>query len=94
MPTDYQPVAMLKAVHTGPGASKATTEEAGGLDLVCIAHGARVMLCANLWVEVGLVNGAIGTVVAICYESDLCPTVLPVAVTGKFDSYNYQMVRF
>ena len=41
-----QPVAMLKAVHNGPGAFKATSEEAGGLDpVICIAQGAKVMLC-------------------------------------------------
>ena len=61
------PVAVLRAIHTGPGASKASTDDAGGLEpVVFIAHGARVMLSANLWVEVGLVNGALGTVEAIC----------------------------
>ena len=54
-----------------PGASKATSDDAGGLEpVICIPHGARVMLSANLWVEVGLVNGALGTVEAICYEGD------------------------
>ncbi len=46
------------------------------------------MLSANLWVEVGLVNGALGTVVAICYDSDHSPPDLPIAVTVRFDSYS------
>ena len=55
-----QPIAVLRGVHTGPGASKATLDDAGGLEpVICIAHGARVMLSANLWVEVGLFNGAV-----------------------------------
>lgn len=84
-----QPIALIKAVHTGPGACKATTDDAGGLEpAICIAHEARVMLCANLWVDVGLVNGATGTVVAICYESGQCPPDLPVAVMVRFDSYS------
>ena len=84
-----QPIAVLSAVHTGPGASKATSDDAGGLEpVICIAHGARVMLSANLWVEVGLVNGALGTVEAICYEGDQRPPNLPIVVTVKFDSYS------
>ena len=81
------PIAVLSAVHMGPGASKATSDDAGGLE-PCIAHGARVMLSANLWVEVGLVNGALGTVEAIYYEGDQRPPNLPIAVTVKFDSYS------
>ena len=69
-----QPVAMLKAVHKGPGAFKATSEEASGLDpVICIAQDAKVMLCANLWEDVALVNGARGTIVAICYENGHSP---------------------
>ena len=83
-----QPVALIKAVHTGPGAGSAAVDDAGGLEpVVCIAHGARIMLSANLWVEVGLVNGALGTVVAICYEDNHGPPDLPVAVMVRFDSY-------
>ena len=60
------PVAEIKAVHSGPGASKASADNAGGLEpLVCLAHGARVMLTANLSVQACLVNGAVDTVVAI-----------------------------
>ena len=84
-----QPTALIKAVHSGPGAAKATTDEAGGLEpAICIAHDARVMLTANLWVQEGLVNGAVRTVKAICYLSGESPPTLPVAVTVKFDSYN------
>ena len=83
-----QPVAVIKAVHSGPGASKASFDDAGGLQpVVHIAHGARVMLTFNLWVEVGLVNGAVGTVEAICYGEGESPPSLPVAVTVHFDSY-------
>ena len=82
------PVAMIKAVHSSPGASKCSVEDAGGLEnVVCIAQGARVMLTSNLWVQAGLVNGAVGTVAAICYKSDQHPPCLPVAVTVRFDSY-------
>ena len=45
------------------------------------------MLTANLWVDMGLVNGAMGTVVAICYSNGGIPPHLPVAVMVSFDSY-------
>ena len=35
-----QPVATIKAVHKGPNAAKASSDEAGGLEpVVCLAHG-------------------------------------------------------
>lgn len=83
-----QPIATIKAIHIGPNASKASSEDAGGLEpIICLAHGARVMLTANLWVDMGLVNGAMGTVVAICYSNGGTPPHLPVAVMVRFDSY-------
>ena len=45
------------------------------------------MLSSNLWVEAGLVNGAMGTVKAICYNSG-GPPHLPIAVMVSFDSYS------
>ena len=45
------------------------------------------MLIANLWVEAGLVNGAVGTVTSICYEN-ASPPDLPLAVMVKFDNYS------
>ena len=83
-----QPIATIKAVHTGPNAAKASSDDAGGLEsIICLAHGARVMLTANLWVDMGLVNGSMGTVVAICYGNRGAPPHLPVAVMVRFDSY-------
>ena len=46
------------------------------------------MLSLNLWVDMGLVNGAMGTVQAICYHEGSAPPDLPVAATVLFDSYS------
>ena len=82
------PVATIKAIHSGPNAAKASSEDAGGLEpIICLSCEARVMLTANLWVDKGLVNGSMGKVVAICYRSNETPPNLPVAVVVKFDSY-------
>ena len=83
-----QPVATIRAVHTGPNASKASPGDAGGLQpIICMAEGAHVMLTSNLWTEGGLVNGAMGTVAAIVYKGGDAPPALPVAIMVYFDSY-------
>ena len=83
-----QPITTIKAVHTGPNAAKCSADDAGGLEaVVFLAQSARVMLTSNLWVDVGLVNGAMGTVQAICYTTG-GPPDLPIAVMVRFDNYS------
>ena len=83
-----QPIATIKAVHTGANAAKASSDDADGLEVViCLAKSAHVMLTSNLWVEVGLVNGAMGSIKAMCYRNG-GPPDLPLAVMVKFDHYS------
>lgn len=45
------------------------------------------MLTANLWQEVGLCNGAAGTVYQILFHEDHQPPDLPIAILVDFDRY-------
>ena len=83
-----KPLATIKAVHTGANASKAPSDDASGLEpIVCLAQSARIMLTNNLWVDVGVVNGAMGTIEAMCYRTG-GPPDLPLAVMVRFDNYS------
>ena len=42
--------------------------------MMLVAKSARVMLISNLWVEVGLVNGAVGTIEASATEVEVLQT--------------------
>ena len=82
------PIATIQGLHTGPNASKASPDECGGLEAVInLCKDARIMLTSNLWIEAGLVNGAMGTVKAIAYLRG-SPPDLPQAVMVKFDHYS------
>ncbi|XP_059078046.1 ATP-dependent DNA helicase PIF1-like [Cryptomeria japonica] len=53
--------------------------------LLCVNQ--QVMLLANLWTEVGLVNGSIGLVKKIIYENNTRPPDLPRFVIVQFQNY-------
>ena len=52
-----------------------------------LCHGQCVMLTCNLWVEAGLVNGALGYVKDIFYTPTSEPSQLPMFTNGSFDKY-------
>jgi ATP-dependent DNA helicase PIF1 len=54
---------------------------------VFLCPGQRVMLTCNLWVEVGLVNGALGYIQQIYYSPGTKPPQLPMFTTVLFDKY-------
>ncbi|CAH3167618.1 unnamed protein product, partial [Pocillopora meandrina] len=59
----------------------------GGLSVILV--GARVMLTMNMWTEVGLCNGALGTVLDFVYADGQTPPALPICVLVQFDEqYN------
>ena len=83
-----RPVKKLAAEHRGRGASAATEEEADNLSaeiFVCI--GARIMLTTNLWTEIGLVNGSMGSIEDFSWDSGRSTDQLPSVILIRFDSY-------
>ena len=53
------------------------------MDLLISKH-ARVILTLNLWIEVGLVNSALGFVHEIVYKPRTMPPELPLYLMVKF----------
>lgn len=76
------------AVQIDSAASSASPEDAGGLHPVLLAAQSRVMLTANIWQEVGLCNGASGTIQHLLYNDNHRPPHLPVAILVEFDNYS------
>ena len=81
------PIAAINAIHSSAAAAAVKPDDAGGLyPVIFLAHGAQVMLTANLWQEVGLCNGAPGIVRHFIYKDEHPPN-LPIAVLVEFDKY-------
>ena len=75
-----QPIAMIKARHS-LGAQTLSADDMGGLEpVIYLSKGAKVMLTMNLWTDVGLCNGAIGTVLDFVYAESQQPPCLPICV--------------
>lgn len=81
------PVVMIKALDN-PDYQSQLSDKNSGLpsELICTI-GARVMLKVNLWVEGGLVNGALGTVRDIIYRENSAPPDQPLYILVEFDNY-------
>lgn len=84
-----EPIAIVKARHSN-GAHNLSSDDVGGLEpVIYLARGARVMLTMNIWTEVGLCNGALGTLVHFVYANGQQPPCLPICVIIQFDeNYN------
>lgn len=80
-----QPIAMIKARHS-LGAQTLSADDMGGLEpVIYLSKGAKVILTMNLWTDVGLCTGAIGTVLDFVYAEGQQPPCLPICVLVQFD---------
>ena len=83
-----QPIARIDAHHSSDLAKKASPDDMSGLQpSIFLTKGAKIMLTMNLWTDVGLCNGATGTVIDFIYANNQQPPDLPVAVIVQFDDF-------
>ncbi|XP_059065637.1 uncharacterized protein LOC131065369 [Cryptomeria japonica] len=83
-----QPIA--RSVATKAGSVNIVEDcSSGELELeLLISKNSRVMLTSNLWIQVGLVNGALGYIQKIVYKPRSAPLEPPTYVMVEFDNYS------
>ena len=78
------PIAVINAIHSSAAAASAKPDDAGGQHPVLFfAEGAEVML----WPDIGLCNGAPGTMRHFIYTDRHAPPDLPIAILVEFQNY-------
>lgn len=78
-------IAVIKARHSR-GAHAISSDNTGGLEaVVYLTKGDKVILTMNLWTDVGLCNGSLGTVIDFIYSEGQQPPCLPISVLVQFD---------
>ncbi|XP_059073340.1 uncharacterized protein LOC131874117 [Cryptomeria japonica] len=83
-----QPIARsIAKKHGTVNATKGSSHDELDMELL-ISKNARVMLTSNLWIEAGLVNGALGYIQKIVYKPGSMPPEPPTYVMVKFDNYS------
>jgi len=85
------PVINVYADHTGKGAEKTETEDAGNLSVeLNLSIDSRIMLLENIWTEQGLFNGALGRIRDIVWEQAVTDPrkQAPFALLVDFDGYD------
>ncbi len=84
------PCYQVLAENTGPKAHEVEAADASNLHKkIPLVLGARVILTENVWTDIGLVNGAIGTVHDFAWKQGAdTKTELPFVVLVKFDQYS------
>ncbi|XP_057838552.2 uncharacterized protein LOC131048569 [Cryptomeria japonica] len=85
--------ALRRPIARSIASKEGSTNPAGGqndeLDVeLLISKDARVMLTSNLWIEAGLVNGALGYIQNIIYKPRCAPPDPPTYVMVEFDNYS------
>lgn len=79
---------MACSIATKSGSTKQGGGDSEELEIeLLIAKNARVMLTSNLWIEAGLINGALGYVREIIYKLRNSPPDLPTYVMVEFDHF-------
>ncbi len=81
------PICIIHAKHNCKDAEMGSVEQAQSLERTLhLGKSVRVMLRYNAWTENGLVNGAMGTVVAVVHkEGEGPPEDMPAVILVEFD---------